>query len=625
MTGFRCVLFCLGVASLPLASLAQQQQQQGQQQQNQPTEDPVFAESLVVTATGEEAPSQELPVTVSVIDRLEIETSQEETVVDLVRRVPGITVMQTGGRGGSAAFFVRGTESDHVLALFDGVRLNSPYFAGYDFSLLPSAGVERVEVARGPLTALWGSDAVGGVINVIPMRAQDNTQLQLTGELGESAWQRLEGTVSHAASGFDVFASYADREGEGELHNSDFSNRQGLLNAGFEFEEPTRVAVVYQDLKGELGVPFSNPITLTQNRRQSTQQELLALPMTFQLAPAWRLELVPSEVQRELQFEDPDDAFGFTRSDTLADSRQVRLASHHSLGERKQHALSFGGEWREDEVTATSNFGTNLDGDTSEVASLFAQDVWRFGERLTLIGGLRHDETDEWGSEVSPRLALGYQATEHVAVRASFGEAFRQPALGELYFPFSGNPRLEPERSESAEVGVAVRSGAYQLDAAVFATDTENMIDFDFASFTNVNIAEAQLRGAEMSLTKQARRGLRSQVSLTWLDTENQDGLPLLRRPEWSANASLSGELGPRLRGDLAFFYVGERVDADAVSFARKDVGGYVTGNLALSYELTDRLSLTARVLNLLDREYQEIDGYPAAPRRSLLGLRYRM
>ena len=588
-----------------------------------PDDDVVVEERITVTATGETTSASELPVSVTVIDREEIERSQEETVVDLVRRVPGIHVVRGGDRGDTASFFVRGAESDQVLALFDGVRLNSPYFAGYDFSQLSSAGIERVEVVRGPFSALWGADAIGGVVNVIPVRGRDGTRLTVLGEAGDDEWQRLEGTFGWGGEGADVFASAYDRDGEGRLENSDFTNRQLLFDAGYTWTAGNRVAVLYQDLDAELGIPFSTPGDFTPNRRQDGAQELLAAPMKFQPTVRWNLELTPSRVERELLFRDPDEPGGFTASDTVADTLQVRLASHHDLGERRRHGLSWGGEWREDQVDAITSFGIDLADDVTRLRAVFVQDVWRASDRVTMIAGVRWDDADPWGGEVSPKVSVGVEIADGVELRGSYGEAFRQPSVGELFFPFSGNPQLEPERSRSAEAGVAVRGKRQRLDAAIFATDTEDLIDFDLATFTFANVEEVEIRGAELSWTIPVGRALDSTLTATWLDTQDQDGLSLLRRPEWSSSWTLSGRIGERLRGDVAAFFVGARAEVDGSTFARKQVGGYTTGNLALAYEVLDGLEITARVHNLADRDYEEVDGYPAPGRRFLGGIRW--
>jgi vitamin B12 transporter len=579
----------------------------------------IFEGVVTVTATGTESPVNDVPLPVTVVERGEIDDSQEESVADLLRRIPGVIVMRAGDEGSANSLFIRGTESDHTLALFDGVRLNSPYFAGYDWSQLPTAGLERIEVVRGPYSALWGADAIGGAVNVIPGRADDGWSLELFGEGGDDGWRRLEGTIGWAGSGFDLYASGLDREGEGALDNSDFANSQLLVNAGWSWAEGSRVSVLVQDLSSEIGIPFSDPLTLTPNRRQQADQRLYAVPVRVQLNPGWQLELVGSLTERELSYRDPDDAFGFTSSDTLADTQQARLASRHQLG---GHELTWGGEWRSDEVTDTSSYGPNLDGDTTSVTSLFVQDTWRASGSLRVVAGIRWDDAEEWGAELSPRLFVGWSVSPAVELRAGYGHGFRQPSVGELYFPFSGNPELEPERSDSFELGMNWFAGSSRIQANLFQTSLENLIEYSFLTFSFANVAEAEIRGAELAWDVPLSGRLVSSLQATWLDTEDDEGLPLLRRPEWSASWTLHGVLWGRLRGDLTVLWVGERADVDPITFGRTELEGHVTGNLALSYELYRGLEVTFRAQNLADEEYEEVAGYPAPGRRLMAGLR---
>jgi vitamin B12 transporter len=579
----------------------------------------IFEGVLTVTATGSESPVNDVPLPVTVVERDEIDDSQEESVADLLRRIPGVTVMRTSDEGSAMSLFVRGTESDHTLALFDGVRLNSPYFAGYDWSQLPTAGLERIEVVRGPYSALWGADAIGGAVNVIPGRASDGWSLSLFGEGGDDGWRRLQGTVGWAGSGFDLYASGFDRHGEGTLDNSDFASSQLLVNAGWSWAEGSRVSVLVQDLSSDIGVPFANPVTLTPSRRQRADQRLYAVPVRVQLNPGWQLELVGSLTERELSYRDPDDPFGFTSSDTLADTQQARLASRHQLG---GHELTWGGEWRSDEVTDTSSYGPNLDGDTTSVTSLFVQDTWRASDSLRVVAGIRWDDADEWDAEFSPRIFVGWSVSPAVELRAGYGHGFRQPSVGELYFPFSGNPELEPERSDSFELGMNWFAGSSRIQANLFQTSLENLIEYSFLTFSFANVAEAEIRGAELAWDVPLSGRLVSSLQATWLDTEDDEGLPLLRRPEWSASWTLHGVLWGRLRGDLTVLWVGERADVDPITFGRTELEGHVTGNLALSYELYRGLEVTFRAQNLADEEYEEVAGYPAPGRRLMAGLR---
>ncbi len=582
----------------------------------------IFDGVLTVTATGIESEIDEVPLPVTVLEREEIDDSQEETVADLLRRVPGVTVMRAGDEGSQTSVFTRGTESDHTLALFNGVRLNSPYFAGFDWSLLPTAGLERIEVARGPYSALWGADAIGGVVNVVPGRARDGWSLSLLGEGGDDSWRRLEGAFGWAGSGFDIYASGVDREGEGELANSDFTTEQLLFNAGIRFGGGSRLSVVVQDLESDIGIPFADPLTPTPERRQQAEQRLYAVPLRLHISDGWQLEVTASLVERDLAYQDPEDPFGFTFSETAADTTQARLASHHRLG---GHELSWGGEWREDEVTDLSSYGPNLDADTTSLSSLFIQDSWRASDVLRVVAGVRWDDADEWGTEVSPRLHLGWRLTEHVELKAGYGRGFRQPSVGELYFPFAGNPELEPETSDSYEAGINWFVGSSRIQTNLFETRLENLIDYSFVTFSFANVATAEILGAELMWDVPLTAELVSSVQGTWLETEDGEGLPLLRRPEWSASWTLHGVFWGRLRGDVTLIYVGERADVDPITFGRTELEGHVTGNLALSYEILQGLEVLVRVRNVTDEGYQEVAGYPAPGRRITGGLRYQL
>ena len=264
-----------------------------------------------------------------------------------------------------------------------------------------------------------------------------------------------------------------------------------------------------------------------------------------------------------------------------------------------------------------SVFGVNLEGESQRTTALFGE--WRrsFG-RLALDVGLRLDDNDVYGSATSPRVALLVKLSEGTRFHASYGEGFRAPSIGELFFPFSGNAALEPETSASAELGIEHRRGGLELALTAFENRLENLIDFDFASFRNVNVGRARSRGLELEAAY-AGRYLRARWNATLLETEDRDtGLDLLRRPERLANLVLT-VTPPDWSVNLTARYVGDRADVDPATFARAEIGGFVTLDLAAERRLGARLSPYARLENLLDREYAEVLGFPA-PRRTLVG-----
>jgi len=584
---------------------------------------PTFGSEITVTATGEETEVDEVPVATTVITRNEMDDAQAETVTDLLRRVPGLTVARSGDVGSQTSVFSRGTNSNHTLVLLDGVRLNSPTFGGYDWSLPTTTALERVEVARGPYSALWGSDAVGGVVNLISQRRAGGFGGRLLAEGGEDGWERFEATAGIAGSSFDLQASGYRRSTDGSTTNSDASSEQALVTAGFSWGHGSRLGLIYQDLESEIGIPFVSPGSPTPNRRQDTSQQLIAVPLRWSLSDRWRIETTASRVERDIDFADPDDPWGYVFSTSEADTDQLRVVSHHALG---RHSISVGADWRDDSVTTTDPAGPSMDDVDEEALGFFVQDNWQINTAFRVLVGVRWEDTDSWGSETTGRLDVGWRVSDTVELRGGVGQAFRAPALGELYGSFGGNPDLQPESSTSAEVGVVYTpldgKSRWQLNA--FQTDIDDLIEYDFVTWQNINAGSAEITGAELVWEQGAFEVVRWFLQATWLDTEGDDGLPLLRRPEWSASWTLSGRFSENWSGDATVLWVDSRDDVDPITYEEHvENDGYTTVDLAVAWQPWDQLAITARATNIFDEDYQEVLGYPAPGRRFFAGLRW--
>ncbi|TFG36265.1 MAG: TonB-dependent receptor [Candidatus Aminicenantes bacterium] len=590
--------------------------------QQQPPAETEFGSEITVTATGFESEVADVPVAVTVITRKQMDDTQDASVSEMLRRVPGMTVVQSGETGALTSVFTRGTNSSRTLILFDGVRLNSPYYGGFDWSLPTTTALERIEVARGPYSALWGADAVGGVINLIPYREYNKVGGRLLAEGGEDGWQRWEVSAGYASAKFDVHVSGYRRSGDGTLENNDFTNQQGLTTAGYNWGQGSRIGFVYQDLSSKIGIPFVTPDQPTPNRTQETTQRLLAIPLKWKLAAKWNLEVVASRVQRGFDFSDTDDPWELFFDTTEANTDEARVASHHQLG---GHAISFGGGWREDIVTDTNSCGTTLDNVSDQTWSAFAQDNWQVWKKFRLLLGVRWDDTDAWGSKTTGRIDFGWRLADTFELRGGYGQAYRAPSLGELYAPIGGNPALEPETSNSGELGVVYTplSGHSRWQLNLFTTDIDELIEFDYATYQNVNSGTARIKGAEFVWEQGALDVIRWYLQASYLDTEGEDGLSLLRRPRFSASWTLNGSIGHKWSGDVTVLWVDSRADVNPETFERTENQSYTTINFAVAWEAWQRLSITARALNVLDADYQEVLGYPAPGRRFLAGLRY--
>lgn len=580
-----------------------------------------LATDVVVTAEATPAEVSALGVAATVVDREEIDRRQQSTLLELLRTVPGLDVVQSGGPGGVTSLFLRGTGSAQTLVLLDGAKLNSPYFGAVDLSSISAANVDRIEVVRGPFSALWGSEAVGGVVRILTKRG-GGSGLAARGSASYGSATTKEGTfqASFSDGAVDVSAGFRRLLSDGDLPNGHYSTTS--LSGAFDVlvSEDVRVGASLRRETGETGVPFVGE-TATPNRKTFADTTSLTVPIAVTLGKGTSLEAAASVVRDEPRFEDPDDPWGFTESETDARRQQARVVVSH---EWSAHRLSVGADWERTEVTNRDSYGLQLDGETTSTWSAFAEDRLSLAsDRLAVTTGLRYDDHSAFGSAVSPRVAVSYRLSDAVKLRAAGGSAFRSPSTGELYYPFSGNPDLDPERSVSWEAGAewSFWRGAV-LEATAFTTDVTDLIQYDFAAQRNVNVGRARLRGIETALRGTVATDVFARASYTLLDAVDRDtGLPLLRRPRHRASGTV-GYAGKRANAELTGTWVGERDDVDATTFQRVVDAAYLRLDVAVTLpRLVGPLGPFVRVTNLLDADYVEVAGYPSPGRRWTVGL----
>ncbi len=580
--------------------------------QGPPVPAPTYGDTVVVTASLEEESREKLPATVDVIEADEIEERQATELADVLATVPGLTVVRSGGPGQVTSLFSRGTESDHTLVLWNGLELNNPFFGGFDWAFLPTQGVRRVEIARGPFSAVHGSDAIGGVIQVLT-EAVDGGSLRLEG--GDGDYFRAALATGMSSPGFELEVLGHFRTGSGDFVNDRYESEEAAARAQWNLGETATIGVIARLNQSDVGIPFSGGAP-SPSRRISWQERELAVPFRVE-SGAWRLDAQLSQVVYETAFRDPEDAFGFTASDTDSEALRVRAtASRHFSG---SSWLAFGTEVERLEVDDRSVFGINLVGAQQETRAFFAEAFRKLG-RFHVDAGVRYDDNDVYGSRTSPRFGVSAELGSHGRIKASYGEGFRAPSLGELFFPSSGNRELEPEESESLELGVEYEGARWQAGVTGFDTRLINLIDFDFVTFSNVNRGRAETQGVEGWLGRRTK-ALSWRWNVTFLDAvDATSDEPLLRRPRESSNLLVSFPVR-RVGLHLTGRYVGPRPDVDPVTFARSENPGYVRFDLAAKWKPVRRLAPYARIENLADREYQEALGFPAPGRTLIVGL----
>ena len=431
-----------------------------------------------------------------------------------------------------------------------------------------------------------------------------------------------EGTVraSFGDGPFAFTAGFRRTTTDGDLPNEFFAATNAAASAELT-SGAVRVGVTFRRDESRSGVPFSGA-TVTPRQFTTSETTAVSVPVAVSLGASTTLEAAATYTKDRPTYSNVDDPYGFTFARTEAGRAGGRITLVTTLGVNR---VSVGADYERTRVDDEDSFGVEIDGKTTRTVSAFAEDrISLFGEKLVATAGIRYDDHSAFGGHTSPRVTLAYRPIPSLKLRAAAGGAFRSPSTGELYYPFSGNPALRPERSVSYELG-----GDYDvapsttLSLSLFQNDVRDLIDYDFTTSTDQNVGRARTRGMEAGVTMASSGGRFLRASYTYLDAVDRDtGLPLLRRPRHRASATFGARVFREATAELTALFVGRRDDVDAVTFARVTDASYFRLDLALSGpKLLGHLTPFLKLTNLLGRDYVEVAGFPSPGRRVLGGL----
>ena len=566
---------------------------------------------IVVTASGHAETVDATLATVRVIERAEIERLQPPDLLSLLRLQAGIDLARTGGTGQSTSVFLRGSNSNHVLVLINGVRVSSTLSGAFDFAHLPIAEIERIEIVRGPRAAIWGSEAIGGVIQIFT-RTPERFAARLGYGSHDSSTANL-GFTLRGESG--VLGVQVGRE------HSDGISAQNP--AGFSFD-PDRDGYRnhHGSVQGEIGVG-SQTLRLRALRteaelefdqgRSRVEDQSLALGLDGDLGRHWQHRLTLAASSNDLAT-----PVFFSRFE----SRRQTVDWQHRLELASGSELLFG-------INAMHERGRDIETFTGSASIRRSRDHGAFylGYRRALgrhdlEATLRRDENSEFDGESTAQLAWGWQLGRALRFYANYGEGFRAPNLNEQFSPgfgglFNGNPALDPEHSESVEVGLRWQASPGQSIAVhAFRTRIKDLISFTGgATFQAENIERARIDGFEIEHQWQ-RGGLSWQNDLTVSNPENRaSGASLLRRPKRKLAGSLDYTLGSgwSLGGD--WLIASRRRDFAA------ELPGYGLFNLHAAHAIDRHWRFEARLENVFDRDYELARGFNTEDRSFLLAV----
>lgn len=593
-------------------------------------------ERIVVTATRLETPYEQVGSSTTVITRADIERSQKRTVVDLLRSVPGLDVIQAGGPGGTASVFIRGAKSEHTLVLIDGIEANDPSTPGrsYDWCHLTSDNIERIEVIRGPQSTLYGSDAIGGVINIITRKGTGKPSFYFSTEAGSfrTFKETLGASGSQGPFNFAVDLSRFDTRGissagkrYGNHEKDGYENTSFSSHFGYKASDNLDFDVFLRCIHGEaeldnFGGPYGDDPNYTSESRQRffrTQGRLLLLNGLWEQ----KFGVSCSDHHRSTR-NDPDAAHPGELERSSYDGRILKLDWQHNFYLHDTNTLTLGAETEEERGKSRYHsesfwgpFDSNFDEQTARTNSFYAQDQIRLWDCFFTTVGFRRDDHSTFGGKTTYRVASSYlvKATG-TRFKGSVGTGFKAPALFQLYSAY-GNPALQPEESKGCDFGVEqdLFGGVLTLGATCFHNEFTNLIDYNLATWLYENVAQATSKGVELTATVRPIADLTLRASCTHTDTEDKaTGRELLRRAKHRAALDASYRLFKKLNLNLGVACVGERSDMDFSTWpaTRVTLGSYVLVNCGVSYDISDNFTVFGRVENLLDRRYEEVKGY---------------
>ncbi|PHM47270.1 TonB-dependent vitamin B12 receptor BtuB [Xenorhabdus miraniensis] len=558
---------------------------------------------IVVTANRFKQPISSVLAPMTVVTREDIDKWQSSSLVDVLRRLPSVDIAQNGGIGQHSSLFVRGTNSSHTLVLVDGIRLNQAGITGSaDFSQIPISMVQRIEYIRGARSAVYGSDAIGGVINIITKREQRGTTLNAG--IGSNGYQNYNGSTQQKlgentlltatagytyTKGFDVVAGKSSNEPDRDGFMSKmlwvgidhkFNDQLSGFVRTYGYDNRTNYDDVFTDTRElfsrnyETGIQFNQGIYSSQ------------LTASYSHAKDYNFKHKRYEGNA-----------------TLSDSKQYNF-QWGNLWQIGHGAISSGVDWKRESVAAGSNYIPEQKNVNNTGLYLTTQQKIH---DFTLEGAVRSDRHAEYNWNTTWQTGASWEFIDGYRFIVSYGTAFKAPTLNQLYSQW-GNESLKPEKSKQWEGGIEGLTGPLNWRLSVYRNDIEQLINFTNNHYEN--IGKAKIKGVEWTGTMDT--GLfQHQLTVQYVNPRDGNDQQLIRRAKQQVKYQLDWEAF-HVDWGITYQYIGQRYDRDYSVYPAKTVklAGVSLWDINASYPITDHLTIRARIANLFDKNYETAYGY---------------
>ncbi|MEG3145845.1 TonB-dependent receptor [Sphingomonas sp. RT2P30] len=586
----------------------------------------------IVVAAGVPQYAREVGQAVTVLTRADIERRQAVSIADLLATTPGITVSRNGPVGGFTALRIRGAEGEQTLTIIDGVRVNDPSSpgGGFDFANLLSGSVDRIEVLRGPNAVPWGSQALGGVVNIVTAAPSYGVQGRGNVEYGSNNSLFANAAIAGANDRFSGALTAGYLRSDGISAAASGTEPDGYRQYGASGRLGVTIAEgIGIDLRGyyahsrvELdGYASSPPYAFGDDPEYSTTQEIYGYVGAHADLANGRFKNRVAFTIADINRDNFDPTYGSAVS-FFARGRTQRYEYQGDFRVVDQLRLVAGAEHED------SRFFDGK-GQATGVTSFYGEAIVTPIRQLTVTGGIRHDQHRAYGSHTSFGADAALALDSGTTLRASYGEGFKAPTLYQLYAPFYGYSDLQPETARNYDVGVSQRflGGAGTVGVTYFHRDTTNQIDFDSLLFAYRNIARTRAQGIEAELSLRPIHDLTFTANYSYIHAENRVvganfGKDLARRPRQTVNVSLDYKLpfGLSIGGTIS--HVADSFD-NAANTKRLD--GYVLAGIRAEMPIGAHFAIYGRVDNLFDERYQTVSGYNTLGRAAYGGVRVKL
>jgi vitamin B12 transporter len=590
---------------------------------------------IIVTGTLLETTLENTASSVSVLSEQDLQDGQYRNAITALRQVPGVDVVQSGANGGNAAVFLRGGNSEHTLVLLDGMELNNPATANRSFNManVTLENIERIEVIRGPQSTIYGSDAMGGVINLISKKAREGVHANVSSEAGSYNSFTQLGNISYGSEKLDLStgitrqdiggissadARYGNKE-QDDYQNTSLSNRMRFAPTDNVTATNTlRYTRSHSNLDNCGGAGCDDPNRWIRNNEFFTRSDVTADLFDRTVSPTAYI----SYARHDLDDVNSPDLNSIEFLDSNYNGDVLTVGSRLNWSPSDLFSSVVGAETQ-------GPFEDTFYGREARTNSVFMESRLAYDSKAYLDAGLRHDNHSIFGGKTTFKVAPAVHLTDTTKVRGSVGTGFKAPSLVQLYSSY-GNRDLQSETSTGWDVGVDqdIVKDTLSTSLVYFHNDYDELITFNPGTFVLENINQATTQGVEFGLNYEISDDLSARVAYTYTDTENAEtGESLLRRPRNKNSFTLVYSPIDNFRAQLQWRVYSSRFDNDFSAYppTRQALGGYGIVDIALSYKLGASTEVFGRVDNLFDQEYQDVLGFGTMGAAAYAGLRVEL